>query len=231
MTLIISNGIHTLISAAIPTVRSTSVAAVAVCSWASPVKFPYIVISVTTIKSVSPVGSAFNTTLRRKSPLIRLLLGCNARKNAGIPIVNIPRNDNCVGYNGYRLTDISVNIVSIIENIFFARNNDAERLILLTTLLPSPTTSGILEKSESRSTIWAALLAASLPDAIATLQSAHFKASTSLTPSPVIATTFPAALNASIIFFFCSGITLPKTVYFSTACVISSSVFKVVAST
>ena len=46
------------------------------------------------------------------------------------------------------------------------------------------------------------------------LQSAHFNASTSLTPSPVIATTLPAILNASIIFFFCSGITLPKTVYF-----------------
>ena len=115
MTLIISNGIHTLISAAIPTVRSTSVAAVAVCSWTSPVQFPYIVTIVTTIKSVIPVGRALSTTLRRKSPLIRLLLGCNARKNAGIPIVNIPRNDNCVGYNGYRLTDISVNIVSIIE--------------------------------------------------------------------------------------------------------------------
>ena len=102
-------------------------------------------------------------------------MGCKARKNAGVHIVNIPRNDNCVGYNGYRLTDISVNTVDNIENIFFARKSDADLLILLTTLLPSPTTLGILEKSESSSTIWAALLAASLPDAIATLQSAHLR--------------------------------------------------------
>ena len=80
------------------------------------------------------------------------------------------------------------------ENIFLTRNKDADVWILLTTLLPSRTTSGIFEKSESKSTICAALLAASLPDAIATLQSAHLSARTSLTPSPVIATTLPAAL-------------------------------------
>ena len=90
-----------------PTVRSTSVAAVAVCSCGAPVQLPYIVIIVTTIKSVRPVGNAFSTTFSRKSPFIRLLLGCNARKKAGTPIVNIPKNDNWVGYKGYRLTAVS----------------------------------------------------------------------------------------------------------------------------
>ena len=170
-------------------------------------------------------------TFTRKSPLISSLLGCNARKNAGVPIVNAPNNDNCVGYNGYRLAAISVNTVVRIENIFLTRKSDADVCILFTTLLPSRTTSGIFEKSESRRTICAALLAASLPDAIATLQSAHLSARTSLTPSPVIATTLPACLKACIICFFCSGITLPNTVYLCMAAFISSSLLSVVAST
>ena len=39
------------------------------------------------------------------------------------------------------------------ENIFLTRNREAERCILLTTRLPYRTTSGILMKSESKSTI------------------------------------------------------------------------------
>ena len=64
--------------------------------------------------------------------------------------------------------------------------------MLLTTLLPSSTTSGIHEKSDSRSTSWDACAAASLPDAMAMLQSASLSARTSLTPSPVMATVCPA---------------------------------------
>ena len=104
-------------------------------------------------------------------------------------------------------------------------NSEAERWILLTTRLPSNTTDGILAKSESKRTICAALDAASLPDAIAILQSASFNASTSLTPSPVMATTLPAFLSAKRSFFFCSGDTLPNTVYTGAAFSSSSSVF------
>ena len=154
---------------------------------------------------------------------MRLLSGCIASKNAGVPMVNVPKKDNCVGYSGYLLTATNVNSVISIENRFFTRNSEAERWILLTTRLPSNTTDGILAKSESKRTICAALDAASLPDAIAILQSASFNASTSLTPSPVMATTLPAFLSAKRSFFFCSGDTLPNTVYTGAAFSSSSS--------
>ena len=43
----------------------------------------------TTNTSVIPAGSAFIKTFVRKLPCIMFLFGCNAKKNAGIPIVNI----------------------------------------------------------------------------------------------------------------------------------------------
>ena len=61
------------------------------------------------------------------------------------------------------------------------------------TRRPSATTAGMEEKSEfmsTRSEIWAAT---SLPEAMAMLQSASFRASTSLTPSPVMATVWPSS--------------------------------------
>ena len=74
------------------------------------------------------------------------------------------------------------------EKMFFTRYSEAARSMLLMTRRPSATTEGMEEKSEfisTRSEIWAAT---SLPEAMATLQSASFRASTSLTPSPVMAT-------------------------------------------
>ena len=82
------------------------------------------------------------------------------------------------------------------EKIFFTRNRLAERWMLLTTRLPSITTDGIHAKLDSSNTTCEACTAASLPDAMATLQSASFNASTSLTPSPVIATVLPWSLRA-----------------------------------
>ena len=123
------------------------------------------------------------------------LFGSSARKKAGIPIVNILIRETCDGSSGYvniYTTDIRLNKN---EKIFFTRNKLAERWILLTTLLPSSTTSGIHEKSDYRSTSCDACAAASLPEAIAILQSASFKARTSFTPSPVIATVFPASFS------------------------------------
>ena len=89
--------------------------------------------------------------------------------------------------------------------------------MLFTTLLPSETTEGILEKSESIKTSIDAFDAASLPEAMATEQSASLKARTSFTPSPVIPTVLPCFLSALTNASFCSGVTLPNTVNLSTA--------------
>ena len=75
------------------------------------------------------------------------------------------------------------------------------------------------------------LSSASLPDAIAMLQSASFSAKTSLTPSPVIATVCPAFLRLRMSTLFCSGVTLPKTVYSDAAFSSISSFRSVPAST
>ena len=93
--------------------------------------------------------------------------------------------------------------------------------------LPSATTLGIEEKLLSRSTSELTFFAASEPEAIATEQSASLSASTSLTPSPVIATVCPAFLSALTSISFWSGKTLPKMVYLVAASYTSSSVVRV----
>ena len=83
---------------------------------------------------------------------------------------------------------MSASRVRMNEKIFFTRKSDAERSMLLITRLPSATTDGMQAKLESSRTRSETLAAASLPDAMAILQSASFSASTSFTPSPVMAT-------------------------------------------
>ena len=117
------------------------------------------------------------------------------------------------------------------EKIFFTRNRLADLWMLLTTRRPSITTEGIQEKSDSSSTTWAAWEAASLPDAMAMLQSASFRARISLTPSPVMATVFPWSFSTFTNCRFWFGVTRPKTVYFFMAAATSWSVFSVPAST
>ena len=63
------------------------------------------------------------------------------------------------------------------EKMFFTRNRLAERWMLLTTRRPSATTDGMAEKSDSSKTNWETCAAASQPDAMATEQSASFRAS------------------------------------------------------
>lgn len=108
---------------------------------------------------------------------------------------------------------------------------DPTQVLDATTCLHSNTTYGIRPKSESKSTVCAACAAASLPDAIAILQSASFIASISFTPSPVMATVCFCFWSALTMSCFCLGVTLPNTVYLSTASVISFSDAKVEAST
>ena len=97
------------------------------------------------------------------------------------------------------------------------RNRLATRSMLLITRRPSATTWGSAEKLESSSTSWATPRVASLPDAIATPQSASFSARTSLTPSPVIATVWPRCCRARTIARFWCGVTRPNTVFSSSA--------------
>ena len=148
-----------------------------------------------------------------KLPSILFLLGCNAKKNEGMPIVNIAISEICAGSSGYVTAAMIEHSAIMNEKIFFTRKRLAERSMLLTTRLPSSTTDGIFEKSDSRSTTCAACAAASLPDAIAILQSASLSARTSLTPSPVMATVFPCFLSAPTSCLFCSGDTRPNTTY------------------
>ncbi len=80
------------------------------------------------------------------------------------------------------------------------------------TRRPSATTEGRAAKLLSSSTIWATARVASEPEPMATPMSASFRASTSFTPSPVIATVCPRDWSAPTMSRFCCGVTRPKTV-------------------
>ena len=122
-------------------------------------------------------------------------------------------------------------MAAAMDSNVFTRNSDAERCRLLMERRPSATTFGMLAKSLSTSTNCATLRAASDPEAMATLQSAALSANVSFTPSPVIATVWPAFCKAKTNCFFCSGLTLPNTLSLASAISTSASVFSVLAST
>ena len=107
---------------------------------------------------------------------------------------------------------VKINVIAKAK-IVFVTNNDAVLCKLFTTRLPSSTTAGNLAKLESSKIICEMFLAASAPLAIAIEQSERFKAKISLTPSPVMATVLPASFRAITKTSFCSGVTLPNTVY------------------
>ena len=146
-------------------------------------------------------------------------------------MVSDPSRVSCIGWNGYMAGKNTKNNASTTEYMVFVRYNAADRWILLIVRLPSATIAGMDPKSESISTSWDTFLAASLPDCMAILQSASFNAITSLTPSPVMAMVCPCSFNVFTRSSFCAGVTLPNTVYFSAASLISSGVCKVFAST
>ncbi len=90
------------------------------------------------------------------------------------------------------------------------------------TRRPSATTEGRVAKLLFSSTIWATARVASEPEPIATPMSASFSASTSLTPSPVIATVCPRVWSAATMSRFCCGVTRPKTAFRSISVAMSS---------
>ncbi len=83
--------------------------------------------------------------------------------------------------------------------------------MLAMTRRPSATTPGITENSLSSSTIWATARVAGAPLPMATPMSASFRAKASLTPSPVMATTWSRAWRAPTMARFCWGVTRPNT--------------------
>ena len=141
------------------------------------------------------------------------LLGCSERKKEGAPITSTSRSSMLLGMNGYACRIIIKIVASTAVNSVFIRYSEAEFFMLLITRLPSATTLGMLPKLLSISTRWLTFLAASLPEATEIAQSASFSAKMSFTPSPVIATVLPSVLIARTKMAFCSGVTLPKTVY------------------
>ena len=72
-----------------PTMASSMVAAVEISVEFTPKVLPKTTSAPTAAASVIAAGSAFRNTFVRKCPLMIFLFGYIARKNAGIPIVNI----------------------------------------------------------------------------------------------------------------------------------------------
>ena len=83
-----------------PTIATRIVHEVETHAASTPNSRQKITSPLTTAKSVSPAGSAFTSTFVRKCPRIWFLFGSNARKNDGIPIVNILIKDTWDGSNG-----------------------------------------------------------------------------------------------------------------------------------
>ena len=176
-------------------------------------------------------GMERTMTFSRKCPFTRSWLGSSASTNDGMPMVNDEMSVIWMGWKGYCQGTTTNSTADTMDSSVFTRKSDAERWRLLMERRPSATTLGMLAKSLSTSTRCATFLAASLPAAIATLQSAAFKARVSLTPSPVMATVWPAFCSAKTKAFFCSGFTRPNTPACASAASTSASVFSVVAST
>jgi hypothetical protein len=118
-----------------------------------------------------------------------LVLGARARKNDGMPIVRLPTSVRCLGKNGNGRPATPIASASNIEYTVLVRNRFATRSMLLMTRRPSATTAGRVANDPSSRTSCATAREAELPEPMAIPISASFRASTSLTPSPVIATT------------------------------------------
>ena len=121
----------------------------------------------------------------------------------------------CRGRNGNGSANSAAEMIAIRLITFLATNRFATRSTLPITRRPSASTDGMCENLPSSSTSWATALVACAPLPIATPMSASLRASASLTPSPVIATTCPLRCSACTSARFCSGDTRPKTVVVS----------------
>ena len=179
-------------------------------SWLKPNARATKISSAAAIITASDAGSARLSTLVKNDPFTRALLGSKPSTKPGAPMQKKLMSVIWIGSKGYGGNAIH-SAAKPIENSVLVRNSAAERCRLLMERRPSATTAGIEAKSLSTSTISATLRAASEPAAMATEQSASLSASTSLTPSPVMATVWSRRLSACTSSRFCCGVTRPKT--------------------
>ena len=211
-----SNGLQSLNSTKNPAIVTTKLPMVSNCPLV-PTMLSNTNIAITFNVNIIAPGKALVIRFGKNLPWIGSLFGCKDRKNAGIPITQVSSNNTWFVLKGYCVCKIKQNTDRNMVNNVFIKNNELLFWMLLITLRPSATTLGMLAKFESIKTKWLTFLVASLPLAIAIEQSASFKARMSLTPSPVMATLCPLFLSALTSIIFCSGETLPKTVYLSAA--------------
>ena len=143
-----------------------------------------------------PAGIEKLSTLGRKPDFTRVTSGDSARKKPGMPMLNVPMSVSWRGKNGNGLPIMPITKVSSTAYAALVTNRLATRSTLLMTLRPSLTTIGSVAKASLVSTRSAADRVAALPEPIAIPRSASLSANTSLTPSPVMATTWPSAWSA-----------------------------------
>ena len=115
------------------------------------------------------------------------------------------------GRNGYGSSVTPTATARSVAQTVLVMNKLATRSMLAVTRRPSATTPGSVANRLSSSTSSATALVAAAPEPMAMPMSASLRASTSLTPSPVIATVCPRACRAVTIACFCCGVTRPKT--------------------
>ena len=208
------NGRHTRYSITSPlNVSAIMHIAFMYCPNSSSNAVPTIYIDITHKIISTPPATARLMTWVINLPCTRALFGCNERKKEGTPITHTSRRSTFEGMNRYAFPINMHKAASMVVNSVFMRYSDDEFLMLFITRLPSATIFGIELKLLSIKTRWLTFLAASLPEATDIAQSASFRASMSFTPSPVIATVFPSDFIARTSIAFCSGVTLPNTVY------------------
>jgi len=106
------------------------------------------------------------------------------------------------GRNGYGSSATPTATASSVAQTVLVMKRLATRSMLAVTRRPSATTPGSVANLPSSSTSSATAFVAGAPDPTAIPRSASFSASTSLTPSPVMATVCPRARNALTISSF-----------------------------
>ena len=128
-----------------------------------------------------------------------------------MPMVNQPTTVIWSGMNGLGSPINPITRARKTAYTVLLRNSFATRSMFPITRRPSATTCGRVANRSSSSTICATARVAGEPEPIATPRSASLSASTSLTPSPVMATVCPRDCRAETMARFCCGVTRPNT--------------------
>jgi hypothetical protein len=129
------------------------------------------------------------STRRVKSGRARGAPGASARKKPGTPMVSAATMVRCRGKNGYAIPAVPTATAMIAAYTVLVTNSLATRSMLAMTRRASPRSCGMAANVPSSSTTRATDRLASLPEPMAMPRSACLSACTSLTPSPIIATT------------------------------------------